>query len=58
MSRGDSPDMSQGDEAPAGTRGTGPTVCQTCLGKGTIQGGSRCPTCDGTGEVIQGVGGG
>jgi RecJ-like exonuclease len=58
MSKGENPDMSPGDEAPAGTRGTGPAVCQTCLGKGKVQAGKVCPTCNGTGEVIQGIGGG
>ena len=48
--------MSPGDEAPAGTPGTAPTVCRACGGSGRLDG-AACPECDGTGQVTVGVGG-
>ena len=48
--------MSPGDEAPAGTPGTGEDVCPTCGGTGK-SGGSVCVTCSGTGKVTVGIGG-
>lgn len=50
------PPMSPGDEAPAGTPGTGETVCPRCGGSGK-QGASACPECQGTGKVNVGIGG-
>ena len=47
-----------GDEAPAGTVGTGEDVCPNCTGSGKINGSQDCPICDGTGIIIQGIGGG
>ncbi|MFN3433020.1 MAG: hypothetical protein ACK4ZY_01365 [Sphingomonas sp.] len=52
-----SPPMAPGDQAPAGTPGTGENVCPRCNGSGRIDAGT-CPTCDGTGTVIEGIGGG
>jgi hypothetical protein len=49
--------MSPGDEAPAGTPGTGEKVCPDCGGSGQ-RAGRTCPTCGGTGKVTAGVGGG
>ena len=49
--------MAPGDEAPAGTPGTGEAVCPRCGGSGRVQG-SSCPECLGRGKVIHGVGGG
>ncbi|MDC7784118.1 hypothetical protein PQJ75_05675 [Rhodoplanes sp. TEM] len=46
-----------GDEAPAGTPGTGEAICPGCEGTGTLRG-RTCPTCAGTGKVVQGIGGG
>jgi DnaJ-class molecular chaperone len=46
-----------GDDAPAGTTGTGENICPDCRGTGR-KGERACPTCDGTGKVIEGVGGG
>ena len=48
--------MSPGDEAPAGTPGTGETVCPRCGGSGK-QGASACPECHGTGKINVGIGG-
>ncbi|MEJ7929926.1 hypothetical protein WG922_08070 [Ramlibacter sp. AN1015] len=50
------PAMSPGDEAPAGTPGTGEGVCPRCGGSGRLEGGS-CPDCAGTGKVTVGIGG-
>lgn len=49
--------MSPGDDAPAGTPGTGENLCPRCNGSGVADGGD-CPECDGTGKVVTGVGGG
>jgi hypothetical protein len=48
--------MSPGDEAPAGTPGTGEDVCPDCGGTGQ-RAGRECPTCQGTGKVTVGIGG-
>jgi RecJ-like exonuclease len=50
--------MSPGDDAPAGTPGTGENVCPRCGGSGRLQAGGPCPECDGTGKVTRGIGGG
>jgi len=49
--------MSPGDEAPAGTSGTGEKVCPDCGGSGRRASGA-CPTCGGTGKITAAVGGG
>jgi hypothetical protein len=59
--RGDEPwqaqaPMSPGDEAPAGTAGTGEDVCPSCGGSGRSASGT-CPICQGTGKVTVGIGG-
>jgi hypothetical protein len=48
--------MSPGDEAPAGTPGTGEDVCPSCGGSGRAAHGA-CPVCGGTGKVTVGIGG-
>jgi len=48
--------MNPGDEAPAGTPGTGETVCRRCGGSGKL-GPVACPDCRGTGLVTAIVGG-
>lgn len=48
--------MKPGDEAPAGTPGTGENLCPECSGTGRA-GKRECATCEGTGTIIQGVGG-
>ncbi len=54
------PSMNPGDEAPAGSpgSGTGQAVCARCAGRGRLAGDVRCPDCGGTGKVIEGIGGG
>ena len=49
-------EMAPGDEAPAGTPGTGEDVCPACGGDGRTDG-AECRECGGTGRVIKGVGG-
>ncbi|MBV9930103.1 MAG: hypothetical protein JO013_04070 [Alphaproteobacteria bacterium] len=46
-----------GDEAAAGTPGTGENLCPHCRGKGE-QGGKPCPVCGGTGKVTESLAGG
>lgn len=50
--------LKPGDDAPPGTPGTGEDICQDCSGTGKKADGSECPTCEGTGVVIHGIGGG
>jgi hypothetical protein len=50
------PNMNPGDEAPAGTPGTGEGLCPECSGRGRI-GDRPCPACNGTGKIVQGIGG-
>ena len=50
------PPMAPGDEAPAGTPGTGEDLCRACGGTGQLNGGP-CPECEGTGRVTVGIGG-
>jgi len=50
------PKVSPGDMAPPGTPGTGENICPTCNGSGESDSGP-CLTCDGTGKVIEGIGG-
>lgn len=53
---GPQPPMRPGDEAAAGTPGTGETVCPQCGGSGKVDG-RDCPTCEGTGHINVGIGG-
>jgi hypothetical protein len=48
--------MNPGDEAPAGTPGTGENICPVCQGSGKLRGQS-CANCGGTGRIVAGVGG-
>ena len=50
------PEMAPGDEARAGTPGTGENVCRMCSGTGRVDG-HTCPDCEGSGKVVEGVGG-
>jgi hypothetical protein len=49
-------DMAPGDQAPAGTPGTGEDVCPECGGSGRTARGV-CPNCRGTGKVTVAIGG-
>jgi len=49
-------DISEGDMAPPGTPGTGENICPDCNGSGDLDG-ATCRTCDGSGKVIEGIGG-
>jgi DnaJ-class molecular chaperone len=58
MQMGNSTDgTAPGDEAPPGTPGTGENLCRACNGSGT-QDGQTCPVCEGSGKIIEGIGGG
>ncbi|MEJ7688563.1 MAG: hypothetical protein WKG52_17185, partial [Variovorax sp.] len=46
-----------GDDAPAGTPGTGDALCRKCGGSGRVDGGAPCTECQGTGKVTAGIGG-
>jgi hypothetical protein len=48
------PLMNPGDQAPAGTPGTGENLCRDCRGTGR-RGSKPCPTCGGTGRVTEGI---
>lgn len=50
--------LKPGDEAQAGTPGTGEDLCEVCGGSGLRKDGSECPNCEGTGRVVHGIGGG
>jgi RecJ-like exonuclease len=50
------PEMAPGDEARSGTPGAGENVCRMCDGTGQVDG-HTCPDCEGSGKVIEGVGG-
>lgn len=49
--------MNPGDDAPAGTPGTGEDICPRCKGTGK-QNGQDCQNCGGTGRIVEGIGGG
>jgi len=51
------PKMRPGDEAPAGTPGTGEDICPECNGSGRKAGKETCPRCEGTGRIVRGIGG-
>ncbi len=48
--------LNPGDQAPTGVEGTGENICRDCQGSGRRHDAS-CPTCGGTGRVIEGIGG-
>jgi DnaJ-class molecular chaperone len=48
--------LNPGDQAPAGVEGTGENICRDCRGSGRRDD-APCPTCGGTGRVIEGIGG-
>jgi DnaJ-class molecular chaperone len=48
--------LNPGDQAPGGVEGTGEHLCRVCRGSGRRDD-APCPTCGGTGRVIEGIGG-
>jgi hypothetical protein len=50
------PPAAPGDQAPPGTPGTGEISCPKCAGSGTING-AECQNCEGSGWVVQAIGG-
>jgi hypothetical protein len=46
-----------GDEAPAEEPSAGENVCPECGGSGAKDG-SDCPNCEGTGRIVEAIGGG
>lgn len=51
------PGLKPGDEAAAGTPGTGDDICPDCHGTGKMEG-KPCPACDGSGTITRAIGGG
>lgn len=49
--------MAPGDDAAEGTPGTGENICPVCNGSGTVDA-RACSSCDGTGLIVEGIGGG
>ena len=49
--------LNPGDEAAAGTPGTGENLCPHCGGSGDHDG-TPCEVCGGTGKVTEGLAGG
>ncbi len=52
----DAAPMNPGDDAPAGTPGTGENICPVCNGAGRLRGAS-CANCGGSGRIVAGIGG-
>ena len=48
--------VAPGDDAPAGTPGTGEDICRVCNGTGKVDA-RPCDNCGGTGVVVEGIGG-
>jgi RecJ-like exonuclease len=48
--------MAPGDQAPPDSPNAGENLCPKCSGTGKLRG-QTCEYCDGTGKVIEGVGG-
>jgi hypothetical protein len=53
----DNTNLNPGDEAAPGTPGAGENLCPACNGSGKKDG-ERCEQCDGTGKIVEGIGGG
>ena len=49
-------ELNPGDEASAGTPGTGEDICPQCHGTGRA-GGKSCPNCSGSGRITKAIGG-
>lgn len=52
----DNTTLNPGDEAAPGTPGTGENLCPACNGAGKKDA-EKCERCNGTGKVIEGIGG-
>lgn len=50
------PTLNPGDQARPGTPGIGENLCRDCKGSGRI-GNRPCPTCGGTGIILEEIGG-
>ncbi len=50
--------MHPGDEIRPNQPNAGENACWGCEGSGRLAGGQRCPTCGGTGKLIESVSGG
>jgi len=55
--RPDPPGERPGDEAPAEEPSAGENICPECGGNGEKDG-AECPNCEGTGRVVEAIGGG
>lgn len=53
----DTETMNPGDEVPPDAPGVGEDRCSACHGAGKVEG-ARCMVCGGTGNMLQGSGGG
>ena len=49
-------DTAPGDQAEPGTPGTGENICPDCKGTGRLDG-RTCQTCQGSGKIVEGIGG-
>jgi DnaJ-class molecular chaperone len=64
MSRDGTHPHTPDDDPDPGTPGTGEDICPECHGKGKKADASGkltnepCPRCDGTGRIVEGIGGG
>ncbi len=50
-------DEKPGDEVPEGTPASGENLCPDCGGSGKRDD-QDCPTCEGTGTIVEAIGGG
>jgi len=53
----DPTDLRPGDEAPADEPSAGENICPACDGSGR-RGDAECSECEGTGKVVEAIGGG
>jgi hypothetical protein len=53
----DPTDLRPGDEAPPEDPSAAENICPACGGSGEADGGT-CPNCEGTGRIVEAIGGG